>query len=99
MKKEIRIADPNHPANRDVTNMAEMEWEVEESDAQFEKVFVGKVPLMTRSKYCVLHELSEQELTQVCECPYDQVAYSVIALVSINAHDRLDNQKGWLLCH
>ena len=42
------------------------------------KVFVGKLPVMLKSKYCVLKDLSEQELYTWDECPYDQGGYFVI---------------------
>ncbi|KAJ3090337.1 DNA-dependent RNA polymerase II [Quaeritorhiza haematococci] len=78
MKKEIKRADPNHPANRDTTNINEMEWEVEESDRDWSKIFIGRVPIMLRSEYCILNTLNPKELAEVGECPYDQGGYFVI---------------------
>ncbi|KAI8902796.1 DNA-directed RNA polymerase II subunit RPB2 [Globomyces pollinis-pini] len=78
MQKEIRVADPKHPSNMDASNLQDMVWEVEEADTEFTKVFIGKVPIMLRSSYCVLYELEDEKLEQVGECPYDQGGYFVI---------------------
>jgi DNA-directed RNA polymerase II subunit RPB2 len=32
-----------------------------------------QVPIMLRSSFCSLHECSDKELTELGECPYDQV--------------------------
>lgn len=50
----------------------ETELEVEE----LSKVFIGRVPIMLRSKFCVLYNLGDKDLIELGECPYDQV-YSV----------------------
>ncbi|KAH0543003.1 DNA-dependent RNA polymerase II [Glutinoglossum americanum] len=60
-----------------------LQWENEDgSDASQEgevtKVFVGKLPIMLKSKYCILKDLSEQELYAWNECPYDQGGYFII---------------------
>lgn len=73
MKKEIRVADPNHPSNMGVENLTDMVWEIEQADEQYQKVFIGNVPLMLRSDYCSLSGLSDSELERMGECPYDQV--------------------------
>ncbi|CAK9148633.1 unnamed protein product [Ilex paraguariensis] len=44
----------------------------------FSKVFIGKVPIMLRSSYCTLYHSSENDLTEVGECPYDQGGYFII---------------------
>lgn len=43
-----------------------------------EKVFVGKIPIMLRSKYCTLYDNSERDLMELGECPYDQGGYFII---------------------
>jgi DNA-directed RNA polymerase II subunit RPB2 len=60
-----------------------LQWENEDgSDVNHEgeitKVFVGKLPIMLKSKYCILKDLSEQELYSWNECPYDQGGYFII---------------------
>ncbi|KAH3679597.1 hypothetical protein WICMUC_000829 [Wickerhamomyces mucosus] len=49
--------------------------EVEEKD---KRVFIGKVPIMLRSKYCLLRDLTEDEFYSLKECPYDMGGYFVI---------------------
>ncbi|CAH1428945.1 unnamed protein product [Lactuca virosa] len=44
----------------------------------FDKVFIGKVPIMLRSSYCTLYQNSEKDLTELGECPYDQRGYFII---------------------
>lgn len=64
-----------------------LEWEVEESNeddddkvADYERdmVFVGKLPIMVKSKICHLRSESDESLFLVNECPYDQGGYFVI---------------------
>lgn len=56
-----------------------LEWEPESpEEPEALKVFVGKLPVMLKSKYCVLKDLSEQELYAWDECPYDQGGYFII---------------------
>lgn len=54
------------------------EFEVEEEDAAPNKVFIGKVPIMLRSEFCVLNGLTDQEMQDVNECPLDSGGYFVI---------------------
>jgi DNA-directed RNA polymerase II subunit RPB2 len=39
---------------------------------------IGRLPMMLRSRYCHLKDMTDEELTQVQECPYDQGGYFVI---------------------
>ena len=57
-----------------------LQWENEdgEKDPEPMKVFVGKLPIMLKSKYCMLKDLSEAELYNWNECPYDQGGYFII---------------------
>jgi len=75
MKKEIKVANMNNPHNAACTNPADYIWETEEGGGEegFQKVFIGKVPIMLRSNYCILNGLSERDLYDVGECYYDQV--------------------------
>lgn len=78
MKKSTKVADPAHPSNQGVTNLSEMVWEVEDVDSEYQKVFIGKVPLMVRSSYCILYGESDENLVGMGECPYDQGGYFII---------------------
>mmetsp|Transcript_19710 Transcript_19710/g.35063 ORF Transcript_19710/g.35063 Transcript_19710/m.35063 type:complete len:1222 (-) Transcript_19710:61-3726(-) len=46
------------------------------NDAQ--KEFIGQVPIMLRSQYCVLKGLNDNELADLGECIFDQGGYFVI---------------------
>ena len=42
------------------------------------RVFIGKLPVMLKSKICTLRNRSEQELYAFQECPFDQGGYFII---------------------
>jgi hypothetical protein len=75
MKKEIRVADPNDPRNKEATSSDELVWEVEEEDAEYAKHFIGRIPIMLKSFYCHLNSQGEKDLFAMGECPYDQVCF------------------------
>ncbi|EJT99968.1 DNA-dependent RNA polymerase II second largest subunit [Dacryopinax primogenitus] len=58
----------------------EMIWESQNTDADKEihKIWVGKVPVMLRSTFCILSGLSDGDLYDLNECPYDQGGYFII---------------------
>ena len=58
----------------------ELVWEKENPDEPDEetRVFVGKLPVMVKSKICTLRNRTEQELYAFQECPYDQGGYFII---------------------
>ena len=43
-----------------------------------EAAFIGRMPLMLKSKMCVLRNRTEQELYDFNECPFDQGGYFII---------------------
>ena len=45
---------------------------------QFPKCFIGKIPIMLRSKYCLLSGLADRDLTELNECPLDPGGYFII---------------------
>ncbi|KAK5134694.1 DNA-dependent RNA polymerase II [Meristemomyces frigidus] len=47
-------------------------------DEQEVRVFIGKLPVMLKSKICTLRNRSEQELYAFQECPFDQGGYFII---------------------
>jgi len=70
--------DPDNPTQPGETYL---HWENEdggEEDQEPTKVFVGKLPVMLKSKYCPLKDLNEHELHNWNECPYDQGGYFII---------------------
>ena len=56
------------------------QWEVEDGqeDEAPTKVFIGKLPIMLKSKYCLLKDTTDQELHNYGECPYDLGGYFII---------------------
>nr|QIS77013.1 DNA-directed RNA polymerase II subunit [Pterulicium secundirameum] len=66
----------------DPTGMSgETQWRVESGDdehAEPIKVWIGKVPIMLRSSYCILNNLSDKDLYDLNECPYDSGGYFII---------------------
>lgn len=57
---------------------SELQWVEERVEDDQTKVFLGKVPIMLRSKFCMLRDLSEHEFYELKECPYDMGGYFVI---------------------
>lgn len=42
------------------------------------KMFIGKIPIMLRSTYCLLNNLNDRDLTELNECPLDPGGYFII---------------------
>lgn len=57
------------------------EGEAEEEKQDYDKIFIGEVPIMLRSSYCSLFEHTDKELTDLGECPYDQVSSQLVSPV------------------
>ena len=47
-------------------------------ETQHQKTFIGKIPIMLRSTYCLLNGLTDRDLTKLNECPLDPGGYFVI---------------------
>ncbi|CAG8701706.1 25133_t:CDS:10, partial [Dentiscutata erythropus] len=82
MKEEALYADPRAPENRGKPTLAEMfdenKLKDDPEEETYDKVFVGKIPVMLKSTYCVLHGLDDEHLYALNECPYDQGGYFII---------------------
>lgn len=67
--------NPNNPVRAN-----QVEWIVneEESTTTPSLVPIGKVPIMLRSKFCVLKDFNETECYELKECPYDMGGYFII---------------------
>ncbi|KAI5836539.1 DNA-dependent RNA polymerase II second largest subunit [Schizophyllum commune Tattone D] len=50
----------------------------EDEGNAIQKVHIGKVPIMLRSAFCILNKLSDQEIYDLNECPYDSGGYFII---------------------
>jgi len=93
-KPRIREADgsfnyayPSEARLRNLTYAAPMHLEMTlvhktesgiESAEQTEEVFIGMLPIMLKSKYCLLYDLSDEELIAVGEDPKDPGGYFII---------------------
>jgi DNA-directed RNA polymerase II subunit RPB2 len=42
------------------------------------KTFIGKIPIMLRSTYCLLSQLTDRDLNELNECPLDPGGYFII---------------------
>ena len=62
----------------DVDAQGDPEWVEDEDASVTEREFIGHVPMMLRSAFCVLNKKSDFELTQMGECVFDQGGYFVI---------------------
>ncbi|OBZ78747.1 DNA-directed RNA polymerase II subunit RPB2 [Grifola frondosa] len=75
MKKRVLVGreDPD-------SMTGDMMWEPEqqESPEDTRKVWIGKVPIMLRSTFCILRGLTDEELYDLNECPYDSGGYFII---------------------
>ena len=47
-------------------------------ETQHQKMFVGKIPIMLRSSFCLLNLLTDRDLTELNECPLDPGGYFII---------------------
>lgn len=47
-------------------------------ETQHQKTFIGKIPIMLRSTYCLLSGLTDRDLTELNECPLDSGGYFII---------------------
>ena len=76
MKKRVLTYDADDP-NIDPNTDLEMIPD-ETSGEEQTKVFIGKVPIMLRSSFCVLNSIDESDLFALNECQYDQGGYFII---------------------
>ncbi|SAL98402.1 hypothetical protein [Absidia glauca] len=78
MKKRTQIAIPHDP-NNPIRNPNDQFVDEDGPDgAPWIKVFIGKVPIMLRSTYCILHDMPESEMHELNECSFDMGGYFVI---------------------
>ena len=47
-------------------------------ETQHQKTFIGKIPIMLRSNYCLLNGMTDRDLTELNECPLDPGGYFII---------------------
>jgi DNA-directed RNA polymerase II subunit RPB2 len=65
------------PLYVDITKTVVKDGE-ESIETQHQKTFIGKIPIMLRSTYCLLNGLNDRDLTELNECPLDPGGYFII---------------------
>ncbi|KAK6022168.1 DNA-directed RNA polymerase, beta subunit [Ostertagia ostertagi] len=76
LQARLRNLTYSSPLYVDITKQIQRDDEV--TERKYEKVFVGKIPIMLRSSYCMLSNMSDRDLTELNECPLDPGGYFVI---------------------
>jgi len=79
MPNEARLRNLTYsaPLYVDITKTILREG-VEPEESLHQKTFIGKIPIMLRSTYCLLNALTDRDLTELNECPLDPGGYFVI---------------------
>ncbi|KAI5961800.1 RPB2 [Candida margitis] len=74
MSKKVFESDDNDRKDN------ELDWkeQIVQGEDSHSQVYMGKVPIMVRSKFCMLRDLGEHEMYELKECPYDMGGYFVI---------------------
>ncbi|GAA6057355.1 hypothetical protein JCM3770_005723 [Rhodotorula araucariae] len=78
MKKRVLVQESDEPD----PETGELAWVDEDGgdggEPAEDKIYIGKVPIMLQSKFCILHELEDKEKLELNECPFDKGGYFVI---------------------
>ncbi|CAG2119986.1 unnamed protein product, partial [Medioppia subpectinata] len=79
MPNEARLRNLTYsaPLYVDITKTIIREGE-EPIETQHQKTFIGKIPIMLRSTYCLLSGLTDRDLTELNECPLDPGGYFIV---------------------
>ncbi|KAL5016562.1 hypothetical protein ScPMuIL_006151 [Solemya velum] len=79
MPNEARLRNLTYsaPLYVDITKTVVKEGE-DPIETQHQKTFIGKIPIMLRSTYCLLNGLNDRDLTELNECPLDPGGYFII---------------------
>ena len=68
-----RVEDPVSKGDR-----SSAEWVTEDDSIPFQRVLLGRMPIMLKSKYCSLADKRDTDAVKAGECPYDQGGYFII---------------------
>lgn len=70
-------------------------------ETQHQKIFIGKIPIMLRSTYCLLSGLTDRDLTELNECPLDPGGYFIIngSEKVLIAQEKMATNTGILFIH
>ncbi|XP_042594731.1 DNA-directed RNA polymerase II subunit RPB2-like [Cyprinus carpio] len=79
MPNEARLRNLTYsaPLYVDITKTIIKDGE-EQQQTQHQKTFIGKIPIMLRSTYCLLSGLTDRDLCELNECPLDPGGYFII---------------------
>jgi len=79
LPNEARIRDITYACllHIDVKKVVENEFG-DKDECSYTRVPLGQLPIMIRSSCCVLKGLSEADIAEIGECPYDQGGYFII---------------------
>uniref|UniRef100_A0A674P716 DNA-directed RNA polymerase II subunit RPB2 n=1 Tax=Takifugu rubripes TaxID=31033 RepID=A0A674P716_TAKRU len=79
MPNEARLRNLTYsaPLYVDITKTIIKEGE-DQIQTQHQKTFIGKIPIMLRSTYCLLSGLTDRDLCELNECPLDPGGYFII---------------------
>uniref|UniRef100_A0A7E4UL11 DNA-directed RNA polymerase subunit beta n=1 Tax=Panagrellus redivivus TaxID=6233 RepID=A0A7E4UL11_PANRE len=78
MPNEARLRNLTYSAPLYVDVTKTENYNGESRSTKFEKAYVGKIPVMLRSSYCMLANMSDRDLSELNECPLDPGGYFVI---------------------
>uniref|UniRef100_A0A8B9QVJ9 DNA-directed RNA polymerase subunit beta n=1 Tax=Anas platyrhynchos TaxID=8839 RepID=A0A8B9QVJ9_ANAPL len=74
---KLRNLTYSAPLYVDITKTVIKEGE-DQLQTQHQKTFIGKIPIMLRSTYCLLNGLTDRDLCELNECPLDPGGYFII---------------------
>ncbi|KAL8388282.1 hypothetical protein RB595_009339 [Gaeumannomyces hyphopodioides] len=77
-QKEEALATNEHPTTVVWVPEPVEEHSIEKNENMRDMVFIGKIPIMLKSRICYLRSQPESELFLLNECPYDQGGYFII---------------------
>jgi len=79
MPNEARLRNLTYsaPLYVDITKTVVKEGQ-DPIETQHQKTYIGKIPIMLRSHYCLLNGMTDRDLTELNECPLDPGGYFII---------------------
>ncbi|CAH8636550.1 unnamed protein product [Heterobilharzia americana] len=75
---DARLRNLTYAAPLYVDVMKKVIRDENEEEKPLEKKFIGKIPIMLRSTYCLLSVMSDRDLAELNECPLDPGGYFII---------------------
>jgi DNA-directed RNA polymerase II subunit RPB2 len=88
MKKRVMVQDGDE-RDPETGELAWTEERGEQSGEEEEKIYIGKVPIMLKSHFCILDGLEESDVVSLNECPFDKVSRRVAVAVAGGGATRL----------